>query len=342
MSSVPTTMQDLDDRLSEPTRGVLEFLKRSEGDFLVLGAGGKMGLHLAAMLRRGLDIVGPQRRVIAASRFSSESQRQEFTSRKIETQRCDVLNPKDLAELPDVPNVFVMIGTKFGTSGQEGKTWATNCFLPGLVCQRFAGSRIAAFSTGNVYGLSDVASGGSLETDRLSPVGEYAMTALGRERIYEYFSRERSIPITLIRLNYSCELRYGVLVDIAEQVLAGEPVDVSMGSFNVIWQRDACAMSIESLALASSPARALNLTGPETLSVREVARAFGERMKKTVTFTGQEAPTALLNNASQCFDLYGRPSVRAEQMIDWISEWLQAGGGTLGKPTHFSSRSGDF
>ncbi|QDT54360.1 hypothetical protein Pan44_23930 [Caulifigura coniformis] len=342
MSSVPTNTQDLDDRLSEPTRGVLESLKRSEGDFLVLGAGGKMGLHLAAMLRRGLDIVGPQRRVIAASRFSSESQRQEFASRKIETQRCDVLDPKQLAELPSVPNVFVMIGTKFGTSGQEGKTWATNCFLPGLVCQRFAGSRLAAFSTGNVYGLSEVASGGSLETDRLNPVGEYAMTALGRERMYEYFSRELSIPVTLIRLNYSCELRYGVLVDIAEQVLAGEPIDVSMGSFNVIWQRDACAMSIQSLELASSPARALNLTGPETLSVREVAKAFGERIKKKVFFTGQESQTALLNNAAQCFERYGRPGVTAEQMIDQISEWLLAGGGTLGKPTHFSSRSGDF
>jgi nucleoside-diphosphate-sugar epimerase len=342
MSSLPSNAQELDDRLSEPTAGVLEFLKRSEGDFLVLGAGGKMGLHLAAMLRRGLDVIDSRRRVIAASRFSSESQRQEFVDRKIETQRCDVLDLNQLAELPDVPNVYVMIGTKFGTSGQEGRTWATNCFLPGLVCQRFAKSRLAAFSTGNVYGLSDLERGGSLESDRLSPVGEYAMTALGRERMYEYFSQALSIPVTLIRLNYSCELRYGVLVDIAQQVLAGEPVDVSMGSFNVIWQRDACAMSIQSLALATTPAKPLNLTGPETLSVREVARAFGERMKKPVTFTGQEASTALLNNSKQAFDLYGKPGVTAEQMVDWISAWLLAGGATLGKPTHFSSRSGDF
>jgi nucleoside-diphosphate-sugar epimerase len=210
------------------------------------------------------------------------------------------------------------------------------------VCQRFSGSRLAAFSTGNVYGLSEIERGGSLESDRLNPVGEYAMTALGRERMYEYFSQALSLPVTLIRLNYSCELRYGVLVDIAQQVLAGEPVDVSMGAFNVIWQRDACSMSIQSLALAATPARPLNVTGPETLSVREVARAFGERLKKPVTFTGQESSTALLNNAQQAFDLYGRPSVTAEQMVDWISQWLLAGGSTLGKPTHFSSRSGDF
>jgi len=342
MSSLPSNAQELDDRLSEPTSGVLDFLKRSEGDFLVLGAGGKMGLHQAAMLRRGLDVIDPARRVIAVSRFSSDPQRQEFVDRKIETMRCDVLDPNQLAKLPDVANVYVMIGTKFGTSGQEGRTWATNCFLPGLVCQRFAKSRLAAFSTGNVYGLSDVERGGSLETDRLNPVGEYAMTALGRERMYEYFSQALSIPVTLIRLNYSCELRYGVLVDVAQQVLAGEPVDVSMGSFNVIWQRDACAQSIQMLALASTPARPINLTGPETLSIREVARAFGERMKKPVTLTGQESSTALLNNSKLAFDLYGKPGVTAEQMVDWISDWLLAGGSTLGKPTHFSSRSGDF
>ena len=342
MSPIASGSAQLDDILSEPNPGVLQFLKKTRGDFLVLGAGGKMGLHLAAMLRRALDVVGPDRRVIAASRFSSEPQHQEFVQRGIETRRCDVLDPSQLADLPDAPNVFVMIGTKFGTSGQEGRTWATNCFVPGLICQRFAKSRIAAFSTGNVYGLSEVARGGSLETDRLTPVGEYAMTALGRERMYEYFSQALSIPVTLIRLNYSCELRYGTLVDIAQQVLAGEPVDVSMGWFNVIWQRDAVAMSIQSLALAASPARPFNLTGPETLSIREVARAFAERMKKPVTFIGEEAPTSLLNNASQAFGLYGKPSVTAEQMIDWISEWLLAGRPTLGKPTHFSSRSGDF
>jgi nucleoside-diphosphate-sugar epimerase len=335
-------IEDLDDRLSEPTPGVVQFLKQTSGDFLVLGAGGKMGLHLAAMLRRGLDDAKLDRRVIAASRFSSEAQHQEFVERRIETQRCDVLDPQQLAQLPTVPNVFVMVGTKFGTSGQEGRTWATNCFVPGLICQRFSTSRIAAFSTGNVYGLSDVSRGGSLESDPLAPVGEYAMTALGRERMYEYFSQALSIPVTLIRLNYSCEPRYGVLVDIAQQVLAGEPVDVSMGSFNVIWQRDACAMSIQSLGLAATPARAFNLTGPETLGVRAVARAFGERMNRQVRLTGEEAPTALLNNAAEAFQLYGRPSVAAEQMIDWISEWLLAGRPTLGKPTHFSSRRGDF
>jgi nucleoside-diphosphate-sugar epimerase len=342
MASPAANTAELDDVLSEPTAGVLQFLRQTPGDFLVLGAGGKMGLHLAAMLRRGLDVVDPGRRVVAASRFSSEDQHREFAQRRIETQRCDVLNPADLAKLPDIANVFVMIGTKFGTSGQEGRTWATNCFVPGLICQRFPKSRIAAFSTGNVYGLTEVARGGSVETDRLAPVGEYAMTALGRERMYEYFSQALAIPITLIRLNYSCELRYGVLVDIAQQVLAGEPVDVSMGSFNVIWQRDACAMSIQSLALASSPARPFNVSGPEILGVREVARAFGERMKKPVTFVGQEAPTALLNNAALAFGMYGKPGATAEQMIDWISEWLLAGRPTLGKPTHFSSRSGDF
>jgi nucleoside-diphosphate-sugar epimerase len=340
--SMSNVVRALDDELSSPTEGVLQFLKSLDGDVLVLGAGGKMGLHLAAMLRRGFDALGRSQRVIAVSRFSSESQEREFVERGVETLRCDLLDPKQLAALPTVPNVYVMVGTKFGTSGQEGRTWATNCFLPGLVCQRFAGSRIAAFSTGNVYGLTDVSRGGSLESDRLQPVGEYAMTAVGRERMYDHFSRTLGIPVTLIRLNYSCELRYGVLVDIAQQVLAGEPVDVSMGFFNVIWQRDACAMSIQSLGLAASPAAPLNLTGPEVLRIRDVAARFGELMKRPVRYAGEEATTALLSHARRAMELYGRPEVSAEAMIDRISKWLLDGGPTLGKPTHFASRSGEF
>jgi hypothetical protein len=231
---------------------------------------------------------------------------------------------------------------KFGSTGQEPLTWAMNTHLPAIICERYHGARIAAFSTGNVYGLTPAIHGGSVEIDPLNPFGEYAMSCLGRERTFEYFSTRDGNPTTLIRLNYATELRYGVLVDIALQVYRGKPVDLSMGYVNVIWQGDACAITLAALPDGTSPARPLNVAGPEILRVGDVATRFGELFGKSVEFTGRPADDALLNNGSLAHRQYGLPSVPVAQMLNWIAAWVAGGGELLGKPTHFESRSGRF
>jgi nucleoside-diphosphate-sugar epimerase len=235
-----------------------------------------------------------------------------------------------------------MAGMKFGATGNESLTWAMNAWLPGIVCERYSRSRIVAFSTGNVYGLTPVENGGSREEDALNPAGEYAMSCLGRERLFEHFSRVRGTPVSLIRLNYACDLRYGVLVDIARKVWAGEPVDVTMGHFNTIWQGDANALSLLTLAHASSPATAFNITGIRTLSVRETALHFGELFGKTPHLTGTEAKDALLSNATRSVISLGPPFVSETDLIEWTADWIKRGGASLGKPTHFESRDGRF
>ncbi len=234
-----------------------------------------------------------------------------------------------------------MAGMKFGATGQAALTWAENCLIPASVCRRYASSRIVAFSTGNVYPLMP-AGRGSREDDPAAPAGEYAMSCLGRERMFEYFSSRASTPVTLLRLNYACELRYGVLVDLARRVWVEEPVDVTTGSFNVIWQGDANAMSLAALTCATVPPHVLNVTGPEELSVRAVAEEFARRMARRVAFTGVEAGDALLSDASRAFALFGKPRVSAAQLIDWIADWTMRGGDTLGKATKFEVRDGRF
>lgn len=328
--------------LSEPDERTVRALASLPGDILILGAGGKMGPTLARMARRASDAAGVRRRVIAVSRFSSSQLPQRLESWGIEAISCDLLDPAALAKLPDAPNVVYMAGMKFGSTGQEWLTWAMNSFLPGIVAERFRGSRIAAFSTGNVYGLIPVSRGGSLESDALNPVGEYAMSCLGRERIFEHFGRALSIPVSMIRLNYATELRYGVLVDIAQKVFSGRPVSLSMGYLNAIWQGDANAVSLQSLSHASSPPFVVNITGPEVLSVRRVAEDFAARFGKPVQFEGTEAPDALLSNAQKASALFGKPRTSYEQMATWIADWVSRGGETLAKPTHFENRAGKF
>jgi nucleoside-diphosphate-sugar epimerase len=235
-----------------------------------------------------------------------------------------------------------MAGMKFGSTGQESLTWAMNSYLPGLVSERYCKSRIALFSTGNVYGLTPVSQGGSREGDPLNPTGEYAMSCLGRERIFEHFSRTRNIPMTILRLNYATELRYGVLVDIAQRVHSGEAVPLAMGYLNAIWQGDACDMSLQSLSHASVPPLVVNIAGPELLSVREVAEEFAEKLGKSVRFEGVEASDALLSNAQRAYQLFGRPRVSAAQITSWIADWVSRRGATLAKPTHFEERAGRF
>lgn len=335
-------VDELELLLSEPSESTIRALALLPGDILVLGAGGKMGPTLARMAKSASDLAATPRRVIAVSRFSSSQLRERLQSWGIETISCDLLDPVALANLPDAPNVIYMAGMKFGSTGNASLTWAMNSFLPGLVSNRFRHSRIVVFSTGNVYGLTPVSRGGSLESDGPNPVGEYAMSCLGRERMFEHFSRTANTKVSILRLNYATELRYGVLVDVAQRVYSGKPVTISMGYLNAIWQADASAVALASLPHASSPAFVLNITGPEVLSVRRVAEDFAERFGKPVQFHGVEANDALLSNAQKAFQLFGKPRVSYEQMTTWIADWIARGGETLEKPTHFEERAGRF
>jgi nucleoside-diphosphate-sugar epimerase len=335
-------IDQLEDLLSAPTPGVVEAMRKLHGDVLVLGVGGKMGPSLARMVKRASQEAGVQRRVIGVSRFGSGGVERQLRQWGISTLPADLLDREALRRLPDVENVVYMAGMKFGSSGNEPMTWAMNSYLPGMVCERFSQSRIVAFSTGNVYGLTAVKGGGSSETDGPNPVGEYAMSCLGRERMFQYFSEAMKIPIALLRLNYAVEMRYGVLLDLARRVSAGEVIDLSMGHVNVIWQEDANAMALQTFDHVSSPAQVFNLAGPEVLRVKEVAEEFGKVLGKTPKFVGAEAPDALLSNAQKSHGLFGRPRISAKQVIRWVGDWVKRGGATLDKPTHFEARDGKF
>ena len=334
-------IDDLEERLSEPTEGVLDVLSRLDGDVIVLGVAGKMGPTLARMARRASDAVGARRRVIGVARFSDAAVEGRLRDHGVETIRCDLLDEEGLARLPDAPTVVYMAGRKFGTTGHEATTWAMNAYLPAPVCRRFRSSRIVAFSTGNVYGPAPDGRG-SRESDDLAPVGEYAMSCLGRERIFEHFSRTLSIPVAMIRLNYAVEMRYGVPVDLALPIRDGRPVDLTVGSFNIIWQGDANAMALQAFDHVAVPARPINVTGPELLSVREVAETLGRLMGRTVRFRGEESSGALLSDASEAFRVFGTPRIPADRMIRWVADWIARGGTTISAPTHFEASDGRF
>lgn len=329
------TEAQLEDLLSTPSQADIETAGRISGDILLLGAAGKMGPSLARRIRRALDAAGNSATVTTVSRSPLEIEGGAHL-------RCDMLEPNALEALPDAPNVIYMAARKFGSTGSPSPTWAANTLLPGLVAQRFRKSRIVSFSTGNVYPLVPVASGGATEETAPDPVGEYAWSALGRERMFDYAASTWATPSTILRLNYACELRYGVLVDLARQVLEGRPIPIAMGYANIIWQGDANSVTFRCLEHCATPPFILNLTGPETLRVRELAEEFGRRFGKTPIFEGVEAPTALLNNASKCHQIFGAPSVGVPQMMDWVCDWLQQGGPMLNKPTHFQTRDGKF
>ncbi len=335
-------VEHLEDLLSAPTEAVVETLAQLPGDLIILGVGGKMGPTLARMARRASDRAEVRRRIIGVSRFSGAGTREHLQAQGVETIACDLLDPEQLRQLPDVANVVFMTGMKFGSSGQQALTWAMNSLLPARVCEKYRRSRIVVFSTGNVYGLSPLHLGGAVESDPVQPLGEYAMSCLGRERLAEYGSGTWDIPMALLRLNYATELRYGVLVDLAQRVLAGQPIDVAMGYLNAIWQADANAMSLCAFAHLATPPFVVNLAGPELLSVRRLGQQFGQLLGKPVTFLGTEAPDAFISNGQLGHRLFGYPHVPAAQMIAWIAEWLQRGGPTLGKPTHFEARDGRY
>jgi nucleoside-diphosphate-sugar epimerase len=338
--SIETEAQ-LDDFLSEPTPQVVETMSRLDGDIVVLGIAGKMGPSLARMARRASDAAGVRCRIFGVARFSAGG-REELEAHGVTTIPCDLLDETEIARLPDAPNVIFMAGRKFGSSVDQAATWAINSYLPGVICRRYRDSRVVAFSTGNVYALTPVESGGALETDAPGPVGEYAMSCLGRERVFEHFCRSFQMPVALIRLNYACDLRYGVLVDLAQKIAAGETIDLSMGYFNTIWQGDANAMALRAFDHLAVPPFIVNVTGPEILSVRSVTERLGRTMNKPVRFTGTEPATALLSNARRGLELLDPPRVSADQLIEWVGYWVSRGGRTLGKPTHFEARDGRF
>ncbi len=332
----------LEQMLSNPTDGVVETMRKLEGDVMFLGAGGKIGLTLSRMARRACDAAGIERRVIGVSRFSDQQSQKQLETVDVETIRCDLLDRASLNELPEAPNVVYMAALKFGATGQESAVWAINTYLPGMVCEKFRNSRIVTYSTGNVYGMAPVDGGGSVESDPLRLDGDYAMSCMGRERIFAYFSKKLNVPVAMIRLNYAHELRYGIMVDLAQQVMASQPIDLAMGYFNAVWQRDANAMTLRAFEHVATPPTPINEVGPERLSVRKIAEEFARLFGKQVTFTGTEAPDAFLSNGRLGYELLGSPTVDAEQMIRWIADWQLHGGPTLGKPTHFQTRDGKF
>jgi nucleoside-diphosphate-sugar epimerase len=335
-------VDQLEDLLSEPSAEAIDAIRAVAGDVVILGVAGKMGPTLARMARRALDAAGVAARVIGVARFSDPAQQRALETDGVETIRCDLLEEGSLARLPEAPTVIFMAGRKFGSSGDEPYTWAMNTHLPALVCERYRTSRIAAFSTGNVYGLTRTGRGGSREEDPPAPVGEYAQSCLGRERMFEYFSRRDGIRVAILRLNYASEMRYGLLTDLAGRIFRREPIDLTMGYFNVIWQADANAMTLAALAHASSPPFVANLAGAEELSVRAACTELARIMGVDVSFTGSEAPDALLSNGARGRALLGAPRVTAAQLLAWTADWTQRGGPTLGKATHFESRSGEY
>jgi CDGSH-type Zn-finger protein len=336
------TLDTLEDRLSQPTAGVIDVLGRVPGDIIILGAGGKMGPSLARMAKRAVDSLGDGRRVIAVSRFSSETAVAVLQSAGVDVVRAELGDRDALAQLPDAPNVIYMAGQKFGTSDRPSRTWWVNTVVPALVGERYVSSRIVAFSTGNVYPLTAVDGPGSREGDALVPLGEYANSTVGRERVLEELSRARGTPLALIRLSYAVDLRYGVLVDIGWRVHAGVPIDLRTGFVNVIWQGDANAQTLQALPHAGSPPLVVNVTGPERLRVREVAETFGQRFGREPVFTGAEAPDALLSDTSRARSLFGPPEIDAATLIDWVADWITQGGPSLGKGTGYEVRDGRF
>ena len=342
MSDLIPSEEELEERLSRPTAEAVRDMARLTGDLVVLGVGGKMGPTLARMAKRAIDQAGKKHAVLGVARFSDARSRETLEAAGVRTIPCDLLDREQVLRLPDAAAVISAVGQKFGTTGAEAATWATNAYLPGLIAERYRGVPTLAFSTGNVYPLVPVVSGGATEETPPGPIGEYAQSALGRERMFEYCSRRDRTPTTIYRLNYAVELRYGILLEIAQKVWNGTPLDVRMGYVNVIWQGDANAIALRMLFLGESPPRIFNVTGVETLSVRELAGRFGELLGKKPVLEGREADTALLSNASRARSVFGPAQVGVDQVVSWVAHWVKTGGRTLNKPSHFETRDGKF
>jgi nucleoside-diphosphate-sugar epimerase len=330
------------EKLLEPTQSLIEDIARLKGDIIILGVGGKMGPSLAKLAKRAVDIAGVKKNIIGVARFTEPGLEEELVQHGITVIKADLLNDSELQQLPDVPNVLYLAGTKFGTTGKESFTWAMNAYLPGRVAEKYQKSRIVVFSTGNVYPLVPVNSNGASENQYPQPLGEYAQSCLGRERVFQYFALQHETPILIYRLNYANDVTYGVLSDIALAVKNEQPVDLRMGYVNIIWQQDANEIALRSLHHCSVPSKILNVTGTEKLSVRQLANEFGKIFGREPVFVNHEQETALLSDASESRRLFGNPPVSVSQMIDVIAGWVNEGGKLLNKPTHFQEREGKF
>jgi nucleoside-diphosphate-sugar epimerase len=332
------SVEELEAFLATPSPALVAEMQAIEGDLLILGVAGKMGPTLARLAKNAT----PSRRVIGVARFSDAAVRERLDAWGVETIACDLLDREAIAGLPDAPHLIFAAGHKFGASGNTPLTWAMNTWVPSVVAERYKASRIVAFSTGNVYPLTRIGAPAPTETSPTGPIGDYAQSCLGRERMFEYFSARYRTPGRIFRLNYAIDMRYGVLFDIASKVKKGEPVDVTMGRVNVIWQGDANEQVLRCLAHCTTPATPLNSTGLEALSVRALAIGLGERLGVAAEIVGCEAETALLSNASEAARLFGAPSVPIETMLDWVADWVAHDGASLGKPTKFEVRDGTF
>ena len=337
-----TDVTALYNQLLEPSPALLSDIATLDGDIMILGVGGKMGPALAKLARRALNLVGSERKVIGASRFSEPGLVEELNQLGIETHVVDLLNEDQLDSLPAAKNVLYLAGTKFGTTGKESFTWAMNAYLPGRVAEKYRDSNIVVFSTGNVYPLTPVDAGGATEKLLPEPLGEYAQSCLGRERVFQYFSTKNNTPVFIYRLNYANDVSYGVLLEIAKAVKERKPIDLRMGYVNVIWQGDANEIAIRALNHCSVPAKMVNVTGPETVSIKWLGGQFGNIFGQEPVFINTEESTALLSNAGVSNDLFGYPKVLLNQMIELIAEWINQGGKTINKPTHFQERQGKF
>ncbi len=345
MNEMPKTIGDveeLEDLLSAPPPEVVGQFAQLEGDILILGVGGKIGPSLARMAKRASERAGVSRRIYGVSRFASDSTRKQLGESGIETIAGNLLDQSFLDQLPDATNVLYLAALKFGASTHKPLLWAMNVKLPALVADRYRRSKIVAYSSGNVYPYVVNESGGCTEADTPDPVGEYAQSVLGRERMFEYTSQEHGTPVTIVRLNYAVEMRYGVLVDIGLKVMQGIPIDLRNGHVNVIWQGDNNSMTLRCLDHCASPPKILNITGPEILSVRETAEQFGRLLGVEPIFTNKESGSALLSNASLATRLFGRPRVSVEQMVFWITDWLRREQRLLDKPTEFEVTDGKY
>lgn len=336
------TNEALEAKLAEPSEALIHDLSKVEGDIMILGVGGKMGPSLARLAKNAMNQGGLSKRVIGVSRFSNEQARQELEEAGIETISCNLLEDDELQALPHADNILYMAGNKFGTTGREHFSWAMNSYLPGRVSEKYKDSQIVVFSSGNIYPFMPINSGGADESVTPEPLGEYAQSCLGRERVFEYHSRKNNTPMSIFRLNYAVDLRYGVLLEVAKSVAEEKPINLATGHANVIWQGDANAMALRCLTQCSTPPSIINVTGPETVSIRWLAEQFASRLGKSAQFEEKESDSALLNNAAKSFQLFGYPQVSLQQMIDWVAEWVGAGGETLNKPTHFQERKGKF
>lgn len=337
-----TSQHELQQVMTEPSQALIQDVRCLKGDLMILGAGGKIGPTMAVKARRALDAAGSHGKVYAVSLFDYPDAAQTMRQAGVEVIEADLSDPQQLAALPEAENIIYMVGKKFGTTGNQSLTWHTNVILPYLAAQRYPHSRIVAFSSGNLYGMAPLSSGGFCEEDIPAPIGEYAQTCLGRERVFTYCSQQNGTPMVMFRLNYAIDLRYGVLFDIAKAVQEGRPVDVSQGVFNCIWQGDVCEYAIRSLLLAAVPPAVLNISSPESVSIRWAAKELGKRLGREPVFTGEEAQVSLFSNCQKMVQHFGYPSKGILEMMDLVVAWIQSGGDSLCAPTHFETTDGKF